>query len=205
MLATVVFISIFLLTRSATVLPWSTRAPSCLDSSKMIPGMEGNISPGEKMVSPNGQYWVQEVTEGGKWSGTFAVSGKDETGNNQLKLADLKNVGAENPLKGICWSSDSRQIAVMYHSGGLRGASPTSNTYIYILQVTSKSTALTAEPVIIRQLPSIELSGENKYYHHVQFTDRDLAIHIWDENLKGEDKYIALKEALPGPTLTTTR
>lgn len=84
-------------------------------SKAMVPSPNGSIQNGASAVSPNGQYILAEVPPYD--GGIVAVSDKD--GKEVQRWNILK--GSTNDIKGLAWSGDSKQFAVMYHGGDKPG------------------------------------------------------------------------------------
>ncbi|MBI4491219.1 MAG: hypothetical protein HY690_00285 [Chloroflexi bacterium] len=84
----------------------SQQGASCVDSPR------GSVPQGARASSPDGQFYAQEVEP--LLSGRVAIF-RLETGE-LLRVIDLRE--RNNDLKALCWSPDSRLLAIMLHHGG---------------------------------------------------------------------------------------
>lgn len=71
----------------------------------------GSVPHGTKAYSPDGQYYVKEITPYNE--GNIAVF--KVKGDTEIQRWDL--LPNKNDLKGLAWAPDSKRIAVMYHGG----------------------------------------------------------------------------------------
>lgn len=165
---------------------------NCLNSSKPIPDTsEFAIPPGAVAMSPNGEYSVLEVPENGTWSGRFLISRNGAEGSEQTTVVDLRQVAKGAPLRGLCWSPSSEEVALMYH---IAEPGAVEKTIVYTLDRDSNFSSL-------MQLPAF-IGGR---YRNLEFSEGGKAVTVWAEQKQTNSptKFLSAREpistATPGP------
>ena len=90
---------------------------SIFDDTSTANSAHGTVGRDVRAYSPNGRYYCQQVEP--YLHGAIGIY--DRQTSSLVRTITTLPPTCTNDLKGMCWSRDSRYIAVMYHSGEAQG------------------------------------------------------------------------------------